>query len=202
MIRINLLGRPRPKVKRRVAITGTLQLILLVIPLSVAILWFAFHMYLLDQEVVTLNDQVRQKEIEKAQLSQLQKEVQDYEKDQARYEGQISVINGLRGGQQGPRQLLEVVGDTVSLTDALWLTSLIQKSPNEIEFKGLARSVNAVADFMTNLDRSPYFEKVEIKEAKQQPPRDGVTNFEFTLTARFTLPAPSQEESGAAAAGG
>lgn len=203
MIRINLLGRPRPKVKRRVAITGTLQLVLLVIPLSVAILWFAFHIYLLNLELVRLNEQIRQEEVKLAQRSQLQKELQEYKKDQARYQGQIKVINDLRRSQEGPRQLLEIVGDTVSLTESLWLTSLIERAPNEIEFKGMARSVNAVANFMTNLDSSGYFEKVEIKETKQQPPRDGVTNFEFTLTAKFTLPSPSQqEEAEAAAAGG
>ena len=85
--------------------------------------------------------------------------------------------------------MLEAVGNTVSLTETLWLTNMDEQADNTIQFKGVAASVDAVANFITNLNRSGYFQNVEIKESIQKE-KEGMANFEFTLTAKFVLPAP------------
>jgi len=188
MIRINLLGRPRPKVKRRVAIAGTLQLVLFAVPVLVAVAVLVVQYVFIKGDINALQQQIEQKESEKRTMAQLEKEIKEYEEEQRRLQGRLDVIEGLKRNQAGPVRLLEAVGNTVSLTETLWLTSM-EEQADTIQFKGLAGSVEAVANFITNLNRSGYFQNVEIKESVQKE-KEGVVNFEFTLTAKFVLPAP------------
>jgi len=205
MIKINLLGRERPKVKRRVAITGALQLALFVVPVALALVALAGHWFILKGDIARLDQDIKTKQAEKAQMAQLEKEIKDFEARQAVVDARIKVIEDLKLNQAGPVKLLESIGETVSLTAQLWLTSMEEKGPNIIEFKGQAASIEAVANFMTNLRRSGYFENVEMKESAQKMQRqEGTSNFEFTLSAKFSLPAPpavAPAEVGAAASG-
>jgi len=188
MIRINLLGRPRPKVKRRVAIAGTLQLLLFAVPVLLAVGVLVVQYVFIKGDINELQVKIEQKESEKRTMAQLEKEIKEYEEEQRRLQGRLDVIEGLKRNQAGPVRLLEAVGNTVSLTETLWLTSM-EEQADTIQFKGLAGSVEAVANFITNLNRSGYFQNVEIKESVQKE-KEGVVNFEFTLTAKFVLPAP------------
>jgi Tfp pilus assembly protein PilN len=174
--------------------------VLFVAPLAAAVLALFVHYGLLQSDIGRLQEDIKQKQSEKAQMAQLEKEIQEFEAKQALLQGRIQVIEQLKRNQAGPVTLLEAVGRTVSLTGALWLTSMEEKAANQIEFKGVAGSIDAVADFITNLDRSGYFENVEMQETIQQPQREGAANFEFTLSARFSLPAPPEAESGPEAA--
>jgi len=194
MIRINLLGRSRPRVKRRVPITGALQIALFLVPVGLAVVALFLHYGMIRNDITRLNDDIKRKQAEKAQMAQLENEIKEFEAKQALLEGRIKVIEDLKRNQAGPVRLLEAVGRTVSLTETLWLTSMEEKASSQIEFKGLAGSMDAVANFITNLDRSGFFENVEMKETLQQPVREGVSNFEFTLSAKFTLPAPPAAE--------
>jgi Tfp pilus assembly protein PilN len=200
MIRINLLGRARPRVKRRVPVTGALQVALFIIPVGLAVVALVVHYGMIRNQIRDLNDQIKQKQAEKAQMAQLEQEIKEFEAKQALLEGRIRVIEELKRNQAGPVKLLESVGRTVSLTDTLWLTSLDEKAGGQIEFKGLAGSMDAVANFITNLDQSGFFENVEMKETLQQTQREGVSNFEFTLSAKFILPAPPEAETALGAA--
>jgi len=184
MIRINLLGRPRPKVKRRVAITGGLQLALFAIPVAVAVIVLVVEYAFIQKDITKLNADIQQKESEKRQLAQLEKEIQDYEAEQRRLQARLDVIENLKRNQAGPVRLLEAVGDTVSLTETLWLTEMMDQG-DTIQFKGQAGSMEAVAHFITNLNRSGYFQNVELRESIQKD-----ANYEFTLSAKFVLPAP------------
>lgn len=190
MIRINLLGRPRPKVKRRVAIAGTLQVVLFLVPLAVAVILLFVHYTLIQRQIASLDKEITQKRAELNALNVLKKQVEEFEKEQQRLAARRDIIEQLQRNQQGPVRMLEAVGNTVTLTETLWLTSMEQGGDNVIQFKGLAGSVNAVANFITNLMSSGYFQNVEIKETVEKPQREGQTSFEFTLSAKFVLPAP------------
>lgn len=201
MIRINLLGRARPKVKRRVAIAGTLQLILFVIPVGLAIVVLMFLYFTIRSDITRLKADIQQKESEKRTMAQLEKEINEYEAEQKRLQGRLDVIESLRRNQAGPVRMLEAVGNTVTLTDTLWLLSMDQGAEDQVQFKGLAGSVNAVANFITNLNKSGYFQNVEIKESVEKPQKEGMTSFEFTLSAKFVLPAPPAAPPAPAAGG-
>lgn len=207
MIRINLLGRPRPKVTRPIVIAGNLQIVLLVIPVLVAAMVIYVRYQKKMEEATVLREEIVRLENDKRQMGNLQQQIKRFEQRQAQLKQRLDVIDELKRNQSGPIILLDAVGVTVSLTDTLWLTSLTERPGNQIEFKGNAGSVDAVANFITQLARSGRFESIEIKESVQQPQQSegAAPNFEFTLTARFILPSAGEEgaeESAASAAGG
>ena len=96
----------------------------------------------------------------------------------------IAAIHGLEGGGQ---ELLDAVANTVSRTDTLWLTSL-DRQGNGLTIQGTAGSINAVANFITQLKHSGYFDDVEIKESLQDEKNTAIQTFTFTLTTQFALP--------------
>lgn len=201
MIRTNLLGRPRPRVKRRVAITGALLIALILIPISLGLLLLAGDWFFTQGRIAELQSNIDAKKAEKARLAQVQQEVERYEQRKKELDANIQIINSLKENQSGPVRLLEAVHETVSMTETLWLTSIEEKG-GTLEFKGLAGSVEAVANFMTNLSQSGFFQSVEIKEAVQKQQREGTQNYEFTLLVKIGAPAPAEGASPPAAAGG
>jgi Tfp pilus assembly protein PilN len=79
---------------------------------------------------------------------------------------------------------------------------MVERPGGKIEFKGNAGSIEAIADLMTDLNRSVYFKDVEIKQSTQQSQSnaENAGTFEFTLEAVFALPVPEEEEKEGAAA--
>jgi Tfp pilus assembly protein PilN len=103
----------------------------------------------------------------------------------------ISVIQQLEKNKTGGQELLQMVANTVNRTETLWLTTLSRQG-NSLTIEGRAGSINAVANFISQLKRSGYFDKVEIKETHQDEQNKEVTNFLFTLTAEVGQPASGQ----------
>ena len=188
MIRINLLGRTRPKASHRaVPLEATLQLVLLVLCLAFAggVLWF--HWWQMSKDLQSEKERIRTKQSEKAHLEDLKRQVEAFDHQKAVLQQRISVIEDLQRNRTGGQELLEMVANTVVRTEQLWLTSLNRKA-NGLEIEGSAGSINAVANFITQLKRSGYFQKVEIKESKQDDKNTAVQTFTFILTAEFALP--------------
>lgn len=192
MIRINLLGRPRPRVKRRIAIAGTLQLILFLIPLVAAIVFLVVHTRIIAGEIARLETEIQDLELKKKQMGDLQAEINRFQQQEAVFRTRQAVIDELTSKKKGPALLLESIGETVNRTETLWITRLEERG-NKITLEGVAGSVNAVANFITNLQASGFFDNIEIKEAVQSTENPGVQNFNFSLTCEFKLQtAPAQ----------
>src|SRR5579872_268958 len=188
MIRINLLGRNRPKATRTtVPLEATLQYVLLAIALVVSIGALYGHYTLLDRENTKIVAHIQKQMGEKARLEQLKQQVDNFEKQRAVLQQRISVIEELQRNRTGGQELLEAIANTVSRTDTLWLTSVDRKG-NELTINGQAGSINAVANYITQLKRSGYFQTVEIKESHQDDTNKTVQIFMFSLTAQFGLP--------------
>jgi len=188
MIRINLaVERQRPKVKRRVAVPGAFLFIVVLLAAVIGLGVLAGFWYAYEQQKAGLEQEKTVLEAKRAQLARMEQEIKNFEAKKAELDGRINVINTLKANQTGPVHMLEALGDTVSATETVWLTSMTDKG-GEIEMKGMAGSVEAVANLITNLGRSAYFKNVEIKEAVQKTTRDGPPNFEFTLSVTFALP--------------
>jgi len=58
--------------------------------------------------------------------------------------------------------------------------------------EGSSASINSVANFITALKRSGYFQKVEIKETKQDEKNTAVQSFGFQISAEITPPTATQ----------
>ena len=188
MIRINLLGRARPKAQRTtVPLEATLQYVLLVIALVVSLGALYGHYLLLDRENTKIAAHIQKQTGEKARLEQLKQQVDNFEKQKAILQQRIGVIEGLQRNRTGGQELLEAIANTVSRTDTLWLTSVDRKG-DALTINGSAGSLNAVANYITQLKRSGYFQTVEIKESHQDSANKAVQIFMFSLTATFGLP--------------
>jgi type IV pilus assembly protein PilN len=200
MIRINLLGRARPKAARKAMPLGAmLQLVFLALALIGSLGVLYGHYVLMSQENTRVLAQIQRQTGEKARLEQLKQQVDTFEKQKAVLQQRISVIEELQRNRSGGQELLNAIANTVSRTDTLWLTNVVRKG-NALTIDGSAGSINAVANFITQLKRSGYFQTVEIKESHQDQTNKAVQVFLFSLSADFGLPQPPGAAAGAGTA--
>ena len=167
MIRINLLGQSRPKAtKQTVPLEATMQIIFLAVALGLAAIVLSVTYFQQKRELDATNARISALRAEKQSLQQVKQDVERFESQKAVLEQRISVIETLQKNRTGGQELLETVANTVVRVDALWLTS-IERKGDSLDITGEAGSINAVANFITQLRRSGYFDKIEIKEAKE-----------------------------------
>lgn len=183
MIKINLLGQARPKTPgRAVPLESTISVLLLVAALALALIFLFVNYIHMGQDLDATHQKIRALQAEKVRLQQVEMEVERYQREMAVLQQHIDVIEGLQKNRTGGQELLSTVANTVVRTDALWLTSLSRKG-NSLNIEGTAGSINAVANFITQLKRSGYFGKVEIKEAKENDSNPAIALFNFSMTA-------------------
>jgi len=166
MIRINLLGQTRPKTARRPVDTGAALPACSSEPESCWAAWcwvtFIFRAEPIDrrqqpdQAVAGAKDRAAEHQAASGIVST----------SKAGSAGAVDTIEKLQRDRTGGQELLDMVANTVSRTENLWLTNMIRKG-NNLSIVGSSASINAVANFITAMKRSGYFQKVEIDEAKQ-----------------------------------
>jgi Tfp pilus assembly protein PilN len=183
MIRINLLGQTRPKTtKQSVPLENGLPIILGIAAIVIAGV-VLFSMYLSQKKQLDdTNNRIAALRAEKASLQQVKQDVDRFEQQKQALQTQIDVIEGLQKNRTGAQELLQMVANTVVRVDQLWLTSLDRKG-DSLTIGGEAGNINSVANFMTQLKRSGYFDKIEIQEAKEDDVVKSVTTYGFTMTA-------------------
>src|SRR5208282_304379 len=154
----------RPKAaKQSVPVEATLRWGFLIGALAIAFIILGVTYASQKKDLDATNDQIHKLEAERARLQQVKMQVQQFEAEKAVLQQRINVIELLQKGRTGGQELLQNVANTVAHTDGLWLTSL-SKTGNTVSLDGEASSVNSVANFLTQMKRSGYFDKVEIKE--------------------------------------
>jgi len=183
MIRINLLGQARPKAaKTAVPVEATMQVVMAVLALAAAIVVLGIVYYQQNSELTKTQQRISALKAEKASLEQIKQDVDRFESQKATLQQRIDVIETLQKNRSGGQDLLQMVANTVIRVDELWLTSL-NRTGSSIDVQGEAGSINAVANFITQMKRSGYFDNVEIKEAKENDVRPGVETYQFTMSA-------------------
>jgi type IV pilus assembly protein PilN len=192
MIRINLLGQIRPRAARRPVDTGAALPALFIGAGAVLGLVFLSYMYFqwqgqLNQE----KTRIQSLRAQKASLEQTKQQVEAFDKQRVVLQQRVSTIEQLQRDRTGSQELLDMVANTVSRTENLWLTTLTRKGPS-LSLEGASASINSVANFITALKRSGYFQKVEIKESKQDERSTAVQTFTFQITAEIAPPPATQ----------
>jgi Tfp pilus assembly protein PilN len=202
MIRINLLGQARPKAaKKAVPLEATMQILFLLIAVGLAVVVLAVTYYSNKKTLDQTNQQISQLNAEKASLQQIKQDVDNFERQKAVLQQRIDVIETLQRNRTGGQELLQMVANTVVRVDSLWLTNLERKG-DALNIDGNAGSINAVANFITQLKRSGYFDKVEITEAKENDLEKTVQTFGFQMTATINPnPTPSAPDAKTQATG-
>jgi type IV pilus assembly protein PilN len=136
------------------------------------------------------NARIKQLQAQKTDLEQIKVQVENFEKQKQVLQQRVSTIEQLQKDRTGGQELLDQVANTVARTENLWLTSMVRKG-NNLAIEGSSASINGVANFVTALKRSGYFQKVEIRESKQDEKNKDVQTFLFQLTAEISPSAPA-----------
>ena len=168
MIRINLLGVERQKVRSAIAFdigqTVTVACSLILVTTVLLIGWWYWSIRQDSSRVDTELVAARQ---EAARLQSLLGEVQQFEQQRARLRERVALIETLRSGQSIPVQLLDHVSR--SLPDMLWLTSM-QQEDNQVTIEGRSTTLIALSDFVGNLGAGDLLQKpIEILNSQVEP---------------------------------
>ncbi|HUL16117.1 MAG TPA: PilN domain-containing protein [Terriglobales bacterium] len=189
MIRINLLGQTRPKASRRPVDTGAALPVVFVgagLVLGGLVLGYIYLSY--QKQLNDENNRIKQLRAQKTELQQIKQQVEAFEHQKQILQTRVATIEKLQRDRTGGQELLDMVANTVSRTENLWLTDLERKG-NNLTIQGEAASITSVANFITAMKRSGYFQKVEIKESKQDEKNTAVQTFIFELNAEIGQPA-------------
>lgn len=197
MIRINLLTEARAaaaKKKGPALPTGAkLNNLILLGGILLGILYVATMGLVLTSKRRRLDEEIGKAREEVARLKSIIDEVKSYEDKKKSLEEKIALINNLKTNQRGPVRLMDEVSK--ALPDLVWLTEL-QVSGNLMTLKGRTLSPNAVATYLENLKKSPFFAEPVFKNLGREAGPQGIYNWEMTVI--FTNGRPPAEAGAAA----
>src|SRR5208283_3168899 len=191
MIRINLLGAPKPKGKKSSGpavsmpsfdlgnLGGPIIQVAAVLLIAGAV--NAGYWYKLDREKTAIEVQTRLAEQKIRELADIKTRYLERQRQADAYKRRVDVIDELRKNQSGPVNLLSMIGDTVNSTEAVWLNSM-QDQGASVAIDGTALSSDAVANLISNLQKTGFFKNIEIKESFQDDAVKDMQAFQFTLT--------------------
>jgi type IV pilus assembly protein PilN len=191
MIRINLLGSPKPKGKKssgpavsmpsfELGNLGGPMVQVAAVLLIAGALNFGYW-YQLDREKKAIDVQARVAEQKNRELADIKVRYLERQRQAESYKRRVDVIDELRKNQSGPVNLLSMIGDTVNGTEAVWLNSM-QDQGASVAIDGTALSSDAVANLISNLQKTGFFSNIEIKETYQDETVKDMQAFQFTLT--------------------
>ena len=193
MIKVNLVGAGRKK-KASVAPVGMkitmpapnfTPVLLILIVLATAgggYWWYA-------KTASTLADLDKKKadaEKEKAALEAVIKADQVFETRKKALENRVKIIENLQKNQVSPVMALDELAEAVERTKWVWLSNLDQRD-GVLNMSGTATSLNAIADFSSNLNATGYFKNVD--PGSTQVNSEG--NWAFTIRCDFSPPRPA-----------
>jgi type IV pilus assembly protein PilN len=195
MIRINLLEAPKPKNKRsampsmptmEVGDVGSPRLKVL-IAFGLAAAFNLYTWYHLDAQKKDIAAKMTQAEQKNRELADVKQRYMARQREAENYKRRVDVIDQLRNAnnQGGPVNLMAMVGETVNNTEAVWLNNLKDQGAS-VDIEGMALSTDAVANLMSNLQKTGYFRNVEIKESIQDETIKDMQAFTFTLSCEKT----------------
>jgi len=189
MIRINLLDAPKPKGKRSIASAlpsievgdvGSPRTKILVIVGLAAVLNLGYW-YRLDAQKKSIEKQMAAAEQKNRELADVKARYMARQREAENYKRRVDVIDQLRQNQMGPVNLLAMVGETVNHTEAIWLNNLKDEG-GSVDIEGMALSEDAVANLVSNLQKTGFFGSIEMKESMQDETIKDMQAFQFTLT--------------------
>lgn len=185
MIRINLLkpetkeikegggapGMPEFKPKKAPNL-GNLVFLLLVVALGA---FYFLQKKAFDRENTLLAAAKQEKE----QLSYVTSKLEEQRQAKASLERKINLINDLKAQQEYPVRIMDELSR--ALPDWVWLTEMTYNNKG-IQIKGKALSNNLIADYIGNLESSPFIQNVNLVVSAQKKSQRN-EYYEFSLNA-------------------
>ncbi|PYT03430.1 MAG: hypothetical protein DMF60_18390, partial [Acidobacteria bacterium] len=136
----------------------------------------------LTNQSLALDDSIRSLEATKKTLEATIKADELAEARKKLLDNKINIIKGLQNNQVSPVLALDQLAEAVEKTQYVWLSSLDQKDA-VLNMSGIGTSLNAVADFYSNLNATGYFRNIDLG-----PSQESGGNFTFSLRCEFSPP--------------
>ncbi|MCJ7682043.1 MAG: PilN domain-containing protein, partial [Candidatus Aminicenantes bacterium] len=193
MIRINLLKSDRaeapkaagisaPKIKEekeRKPLEFNYSLIFLLGIVAIAALF-----YTQNKAIKTEKELLGQAQQLKNQFRDVVTTLDQLEQQRALFEKKITLINTLKSRQTIAINILDQLSRT--LPDWVWLTEA-SFAGDTVTVKGRAINNNLVAEYISNMEKSPCFRNVNVPSSTQKTTGNNVY-YEFTITALYEKP--------------
>ena len=133
---------------------------------------------------------VAQREGEAKKLESIIAEVEDYQRRKESLQNRIDLINELKANQKGPVRIMDQISK--DLPDLVWLDNMTINA-NQVTLSGRGLNPNAIALFIENVKKDPFFEEPTvggITEVGQNPLVYSFDmKFAFTYAPKGTAPA-------------
>ena len=183
MIRINLL--PVKAAQKKEKLRGQLIVLLLCVVIAAAGC-AAVYMSLLTKVAAAKEENARKE----AEINRLKKEIGEvgrFKKLREELQGKLDVLDKLKEGQSGPVHLLDELSKAVP--DKLWVTSF-KESAGAVSISGVGLNEETVAQFLRDLEASPYYQNVEL-QVVEQISEGGLKLQKFDVACRAEAPPKS-----------
>ncbi len=180
MIRINLL--PVKQAQKRSL--GQQQIILAVIAIVAVVALLYTGNQREKSKITGLQAKVNDLKTELSKLDDLIGDAEEVKKREAELQKKLNVINKLKASKTGPVRMLDEL--STILPRKLWLTSF-KIGGAMIQLSGVAVSNKDIAVFMRNLESSPFFTGVQLKEVKAHPAKKMAVGADVEFLSIFKM---------------
>ena len=178
MIDINLLpvraARKRENLRFQLSIS-----ILCLVLLCLCLAYFKLN---LNQREKRVNTQLAAVQEEIKKLNEVVGEIDRLKKDKAKLQQKLLVIDKLEKGRLSAAHILDEISE--QMPPKIWLETL-EKKGEGLRIVGVALDNETIANFMTVLEKSKYFRRVEL-EVTEQIDRQGMKLKKFSLSCSST----------------
>ena len=206
MIRINLLGAPRPSGRKTSSFTrldpSQRATFACCVIFGATALGVGSWYWSLTTKAAALDTEISAARAEVTRLNKVLAEVKRAEDRRGQLQQRVAIIEELRRGQGVPVQMLDHVSR--SMPEFLWLTALEQKA-DDVTIEGRTTTLISLADFVTNLGTNKLVEKpidiINSQVEQSSGPTQTEELIKFSVKAPLSKPAPPKAPATAAVAG-
>jgi type IV pilus assembly protein PilN len=191
MIRINLLKPeakelPAEEVRREIKPPKMSLIYLLVVFGAVAL--FFYQRSAFNKE----NNLLEAAQAEKSKLSDVLGKLEEAQTLKSLFERKINLINQLKPQQHIAVRVMDELSKHIPYY--VWLSEATYDE-QMVHLKGKALSLNLIADYIDSLEKSPYFENVNLLSSTQKTVRDN-QYLEFSINTSYVIPPAPEPSSG------
>ncbi len=188
MIKINLVAEVSApaavrRKKREISLGAKPGDTILLIVLLLSFLVIGGNWYLLNAKKSHLEATRNQLRAERDQLKTYIDKVQKLQAERDALRHKIDIIDKLKKQQHGPVRIMDEISK--ALPDLLWLDAMSVKG-NVVSLRGEAMDENAVANYIGNLNASPFFREPNLIDLRLGS--GGLYTFRLTCVFTYTPP--------------
>lgn len=186
MIRISLI--PYRAARRQRLFKSIVTIWGVVLVLGLASIFWVDTLY--TDRIAAMEAAKKENEAVIAVLDRQLGEIKDIEEKKRQIQARMKVIRSLNQMRVLSIHALDEL--TTTIPAKVWLTQVTTRN-DSMTLNGMAQSNALVADFMQNLESSPYFSNVELTRVSQQVFKDDKLK-SFSLELKIGMPQPREPE--------